>query len=107
MCCAERWLVPGAEYAVAKKQPAVNGEVSKEDAHTAAAALLAEDEDGAPNLPLVLVSKLQNVIACWLLCMTAAAAVFIRHDFLILHCQIFHRISLCKRTGDVSQAALS
>jgi len=52
MCCAERWLVPGAEYAVVKKQPAVNGEIFKEDAHTAAATLLAEDGEGAPNLPL-------------------------------------------------------
>ena len=44
LCIAERWLVPGTEYAVARKE--VNGEVSKEDGRAAVAALLSEDAEG-------------------------------------------------------------
>ena len=38
--------MPGTEYALAKEEPLVNGKVSKQDAHAAAAALLSEDAEG-------------------------------------------------------------
>ena len=43
--------MPGAEYAVAKKQPLVNGMASAEDARASATELLAEDAEGEPACP--------------------------------------------------------
>ena len=46
---AERWLVPGVEYAVSKKQQMANGNSSADDAHASSAALL-EDAEGLGTL---------------------------------------------------------
>ncbi|CAK0744791.1 hypothetical protein CVIRNUC_001574 [Coccomyxa viridis] len=46
----ERWLVPGAEYAVSKKQQMANGDISADDAHASSAALL-EDTEGDNRQP--------------------------------------------------------
>lgn len=54
MSVAERWLVPGTEYAVAKKEALVNSKMSKEDARAAAAASLSEDAEGILSFLLAL-----------------------------------------------------
>ena len=51
---AERWLVPGAEYAVSKKQQMANGDRSADDAHASSAALL-EDAEGLGSLLRLLI----------------------------------------------------
>ena len=51
---AERWLVPGAEYAVSKKQQMANGDRCADDAHASSAALL-EDAEGLGSLLHVLI----------------------------------------------------
>jgi hypothetical protein len=61
-CNVERWLVPGAEYAVAKKQPLVNGMASAEDARASATELLAEDAEGEPACPGVVRNVLSQEV---------------------------------------------
>ena len=51
---AERWLVPGAEYAVLKKQQMANGDRSADDGHASSATLL-EDAEGLGLLLHVLI----------------------------------------------------
>ena len=57
-------MVPGTEYAVAKKESGVNGEVSKEDARAAAAASLSEDAEGTSSFLLPLSCLTPSGIAC-------------------------------------------
>ena len=52
---AERWLVPGAEYAMSRKQQIANSDRSANDAHASAAALL-EDAEGLALLLHLLIS---------------------------------------------------